>query len=167
MSTSDHTTTRLETTDGDVIAYLAPQAETRPVEQPNLRTTSDSTALDAPTVLDPRQIQTELQVSGVFEHSENLPSAHQSALQTLFGSLPVTPRDQKNRVLEFQLASGEGGPFNFYDGPDSYDVDPGGTVDWAGSFPTVQISQFRWRALGGTEENRMQYTLQLLVGWPE
>ena len=162
---SDHTDVRLETPGGDVVAYLAPETAVQPAGETDLTRAEMTPSLDTPVVVSHQTVLPELVVTGVLEHSANLPSAHQSALDSVFGSLPVTPRDQVRRLKGYIADPDEGGPFYFYDGADSYDVDAGGTVDWSGSYPTVQVRQLRTRSLGGTETSRMEYTLRLLVGW--
>lgn len=162
---TDHTSTRLETTDGTVIAYLAPEATVQPGLGNDLTTTRDSEGLAAPTVADTLLVQTELRVQGVLEHSENLPAAHATDLDTVFSGLPVTPKDQVRRIRYFMAGGAAGGPYNFYHGDEHYDVDPGGTVDWDTAFPTVQISQFRTR--GRDRQHRLEYTFVLQVGWSQ
>jgi len=138
---SDHTDQRLTTTDGTIIAYLAPTVETNP--------TIDNDLTGNPIPDSKKTVQRDLRVfsheiifQGTFEHSDNLPSAHANDLDTLFGGLPVTARDQVNRIIRYQYE--EGGPFHLYDGPDQYTADSESEIDVAsGVFPTVQISQIR------------------------
>lgn len=164
-SGSDHTTTRLETTGGDVVAYLAPEAVVRPDIKRDLSTNNKASQLAAPVVGDTLTVTSEPRVTSVLEHSDNLPADHRDALETVFGSLPVTPRDQVRRIRYHMADASKGGPFNFYHQGESYDTPPDGTIDWQTSFPQVQISQFRTRARGGVETTRMEVTLVLTVGW--
>jgi len=160
---SDHTTTRLETTDGTVIAYLAPAVTVQPTLGADLTTTRDSEALAAPTVADTLLVTTELRAQGVLEHSRNLPGTHANDVESLIGGGIATPQDQARRIQYFMAGGEGGGPYYFYHGDEHYDVEPGGTVDWDTAFPTVQLSQFRTR--GRNKELRLEYTLIMQVGW--
>jgi len=138
---SDHTTQRLEMPDGTVIAYLAPTVEVNPTLDNDLTNTPKPDSQQTIT-RDLRLFTHEIVFQGAFEHSDNLPSAHRSALDTLFGGLPVTARDQVNRIIKFVYE--DGGPFYLYDGTDEYTAESEGAIDAAnGVFPTVAVSQIR------------------------
>lgn len=162
---SDHTTLRLEhpstqiNGNSNVIAYLAPNFKTTPIHDNNVKKypvpdPEPMRAYDKLTLTD------EISVQGVFMHSDNLPTAHQNDLETIFGSLPVTPRQQVNRIREYMHQVG--GPYYLYDGSDAYDNETISNVDWSsGQFPTVHIEQFRPPDEAGTE--RHEYTLKMLI----
>lgn len=157
---SDHTNIRLETTGGTVIAYFAPNFEVTPVFANDLKG-NPLPREDTEIVRDLRMITSELTVQGVFEDSRNLPSAHKSALETLFGTAPVTPRMQVNRIIDFMFT--QGGPFNFYNDTDSYTATTTSGIDWAGGTkPVVNISEFRPPEEAGVA--RFEYMVKLKPG---
>lgn len=157
---STHDDIRLETTGGTVIAYFAPNFKVEPVAKNNLFNQARPGG-DPSITRDQRVIAHQVVVQGVFEHSENLPSAHKTALESLFGHSPVTPREQVNRVFDYMIA--QGGPFHFYDHTDNYDNSSSGNVDYSsGEFPAVQIDEFRPPSEGGTE--RFNYMVKMIAG---
>jgi len=157
---SDHTEIRLETTGGTVIAYFAPNFEVRPTLDNDLKGNPLPRG-ETEIVRDLRLIQHEVTVQGIFEDSRNLPEAHKNDLESLFGTAPVTPRMQVNRIEDFMY--NEGGPFNFYEGNDSYTKTDDANIDWAnGEKPVVNISQFRPPSDGGL--SRFEYMVQLKPG---
>lgn len=145
----------------DVVAYLAPNFEINPVMK------NDLFAADRPrgrgTVARDNQVyRFEIDAQGVFERSDNLPGEHRDALESIFDTSDVvTPRMQVNRVQHYIL--NEGGPFEFYDGPDEYTAYSVEDADFEnGVFPTVQVEEFRpTRQMG---RPRFEYMLKLVVG---
>lgn len=153
---------RLETTGGTVVAYLAPNFEIKPTLKNDLF--SESATEGKQVVRDNQIIQSEIVAQGEFEHSDNLPADHRNALSNVFGSLPVTPRQQVNRVKHYALF--EGGPFHFYDNGDQYTATDMTNVNLQSSpatYPAVQIDEFRPPA-ETTPQNSMQYMLKMKVG---
>lgn len=157
-----YTNIRLEKTDGTVIAYFAPNFEVRPILDNDLF--ANALPRGSPTIVrDLRKYQHEITLQGVFEHSNNLPSDHATALENLFGFSPVTARDQVRRVQ--RIALNTGGPFHFYDDPDQYTETDEANVDIAnGIYPTVNLDQFRPPSQGGLD--RQEYVVKLSVGVP-
>ena len=166
MTTHNHT--RLETQGGTVIAYFAPEFEIIGTIDNDL--TTNARPRDKPAIVrDQQRIAMEVTAQGAFEHSSELPSAHRSALETLFGSLPVTARDQVGRIREYQNA----GPLDsnglraeslhFYHGGDEYAYT---SPDWfAGQYPPVAIDTFEPVRDPGV--SRWTYTIRLAVGDPD
>jgi hypothetical protein len=160
---SDHTNQRLETQSGDVVAYLAPTAEVNPTYDNDLDINGlpDS---QGTLVRDLSLFSHEIVFQGVFEHSDNLPQAHQTDLDSLFGGLPVTPTDQVNRIIDF--AYQQLGPYNLYDEADEYTATSVSEVDAGnGVYPTVDISQIRPTRNAGAV--RRGFTIRLAVGFDE
>ena len=157
---SDHTEIRLETPGGTVIAYFAPNFEVRPTLDNELKGNPLPRG-ETEIVRDLRLIQHEVTVQGVFEDSRNLPDVHASELESVFGTAPVTPRMQVNRIEHYMYEVG--GPFYFYEGADEYTVEDDANVDWQnGIKPVVNISQFRPPSDGG--QSRFEYMVQLKPG---
>lgn len=160
---SDHTNVRIETTDGTVVAYLAPNFEITPTLKNDLFA-QDVT--DGKTVARDNQIvRHEIVAQGAFEHSDSLRSAHASALTSLFGKSPVTARDQVNRIEHYMKY--EGGPFHFYEGSDEYTATTQDSVDVQASpaiKPVVQLDEFRPPSEAGL--SRFEYMIKMVVGVP-
>lgn len=168
---SAHTNTRLETADGTVVAYLAPNFEVNGISDNDL--TADARPRGEPMLArDLQLISFEVTAQGQFEHSDQLPSGHVTDLESIVGhSAPITAREQVNRIREFlhdRTMTADGTvakPFHFYDGPDSYD-NVAGDIDWAaGQFPPVNVSAFR--PVDEPGAGRYEYTLSLQVGLTE
>ena len=175
---SDHTEIRIEhpstsVTGSRVVAYFAPNFEVNPIGNNDLKPAGGRPMpRDRPArVRDFREIMHEITVQGVFEDTHdpdtgtpNLPSEHTEALQDVFDtSGPVTARDQVRRIwYYFQVV---GGPFELYEGEDEYTASTGDDVDREnGTFPVVQISQFRPPSMGG--HSRMEYMIEMAIGTP-
>lgn len=160
---SDHTNQRLETQSGDVVAYLAPTLEVNPNYDNDLQE-EPLPDTEGSVVRDLSLFSHEIVFQGAFEHSDNLPDAHATDLDTLFGGLPVTPRDQVNRIIAF--AYQQLGPYELYDGSDEYSATSVSGLDVAnGVYPTVDISQVRPTSNAG--EPRRGFTIRLSVGFDE
>lgn len=158
---SDHTSVRLETTSGTVIAYLAPNFEVKPTFKNDLF--SQDATEGKSIVRDHQIIAHELVAQGVFMDSREVRDAHRTDLENLFGTSPVTPRDQVNRVVSY--VRGEGGPYHFYEGSDSYTATDSANVDVAnGVYPVVQVDEFRPPQESGRP--RFEYMLRMKVGVP-
>lgn len=166
---SDHTEIRLKK-NGTVVAYLAPNFEVNPVDDNSL-VPGGGEALpgDRPTrVRDQQLIRSQITVQGSFEPTHdpdtgtpNLPQAHIDDLQSLFDKQLVTARDQVNRIRSYLHTVG--GPFELYEGEDEYTATTGSDVDWEeGTFPVVQISQFRPPSMGG--HRNFEYMIEFVVG---
>lgn len=146
---SAHEQVRLETTGGTVIAYFAPMFEANATHSNsviNEGIPGDGSAL----VIDFGQWVDEVTVQGTFMHSDELPQAHQSALETLFGSLPVTAQQQVDRLVSFGRY-GEPGPLHFYNQGRSYETGNEGTQAeiQAGDYPPVVLEEIRPAEEGG------------------
>jgi len=158
---SDHTSQRLETQGGKVVAYLAPTVEVSPQYQNDLQVQSrpDSEVIIA---RDLALNEYEIVFQGAFEHSDNLPEPHRNDLESMFGGLPVTPRDQANRVIDFAFQ--QLGPYELYDGDDEYTATTEGELDISsGVYPTVEIEQVRPSSNAG--EPRRGFTIRLVAGF--
>lgn len=159
---SDHEQIRLETTGGTVVAYLAPNAETTPIMDNDLFSQAPGRG-DPAIVRDIQKITFEITAQGQFMDSTELPDAHATDLENLFGKSPVTAMDQIFRVMHYMHDPSEGGPFRFYWRDASFTATSAGAVDYqAGTFPVVNIGQFRPPTEGGF--SRGQYQLKLIVG---
>lgn len=157
---SEHTTFRLETTTGTVVAYLAPGTRVG-IPGSNDLFGGARPRGEAPIRVDKRVIDKEIQVTGKLVHSDNMPPNHQSDISTLFGGLPVTPRDQENRIW-FYMQS-QGGPFHFYDGANEYTASSQAGIDREnGVFPQVQVKDFTPAQREGKPYK--DYTLKLRPG---
>ena len=159
---TDHTDVRLETPDGDVVAYFAPNFEVTPQFSNDLYTAERSEK--APAIArDNLRYTHELSVQGIFEHSDALPPAHAEDLEGLFETSPVTARDQVNRLVYY--ATQVGGPFHLYEGEDEYTATDAEEVDVeAGVYPTVQIAGVQPPSHGGL--SRFEYAVDFVVGVP-
>lgn len=159
---SDHTHTRLETTDGTTIMYLAPNAEYRPVYQNNLHSQTRPEG-DPPISRDIGMWGMEFTLQGELEDSDNLPQAHEDALVALDSawSAPVTAVQQKNRLAHYLIDVG--GPFCLFDGADEYTAESANSVDRQnGVFPTVQVEEYRPPRDAG--RSRVSYTIKFKTG---
>jgi len=96
---------------GTVVAYLAPTAQITPVSKNDPFTGTLSKGRGA-IARDVRRWYWEVTVQGIFEHSDNLPSDHKTALQNLFGLSEVSAEMQMRRI--YQYALGVGGNFDLY-----------------------------------------------------
>lgn len=159
---SDHEQIRLETIDGDVVAYLAPNAETTPVLDNDLFNQAPGRG-DPQIVRDIQKITFEISAQGTFMDSDELPDAHRSDLETVFGKTPVTAMDQINRVVHYVHDPSEGGPFRFYWRGNEFTATDADGVDYEdGVYPVVNVDQFRPPTQGGF--SRGEYTLKMIVG---
>lgn len=159
---SDHTHTRLETPAGEVVMYLAPNAEYRPVYKNDLK--AQARPRGKPTIARDQQMwTTEFTLQGTLEDSDNLPVAHEDDLVALNSnwSRPVTAIQQKNRMTHFLLDYG--GPFYLFDGTDEYTAESQSAVDIEnGVYPTVQVDE--WRPPRDSGKSRVEYTLKMKTG---
>jgi len=158
---SDHTEIRLEEVGSDtVVAYFAPNFEVRPVLDNDLKG-QPLPRQRTEIVRDLRIIQHEVTVQGIFMDSRNVPKPHKDALESTFGTSPVTPRMQVNRIEYYMFA--EGGPFEFYEGDDEYTATEQSGIDWEnGIKPVVNIDQFRPPSNAGV--SRFEYMLKFKPG---
>ena len=163
-----HERIRLETISGEVIAYLAPNAEVNRSFDDELTVEGLPGRDSAALVLDFNQWTTEITVQGFFESSAGLPEAHKTDLEELFGFAPVTAKDQFNRLISM-TAYGGGGPYRLFNEGDDYAATTQGEIDInptsAGEdavYPAVSIQQIRPALNSG--ETREAYTIQCAVG---
>jgi len=161
-----HERIRLETLgpDPEVIAYLAPNAETNRSFDNSTETFALPDGESSAVSLDFGSWTAELTVQGFFESSESLPEAHKNDLesQDMFGKSPVTARDQFNRLLDMTVFGGTG-PYALYNEGDEYRAQTQGEVNVAdGIYPGVVPSQIRPALNSG--ETREAYTIQFDVG---
>lgn len=161
---SDHTHTRLETTDGTVIMYLAPNVKYQPVYQNKLH--SQARPRGEPQISrDVSMWSTEFTLQGDLQDSDALPQAHEDDLAALDAnwSAPVSAIEQKNRMTHYLIDVG--GPFCLYDGDDEYTATSKSEVDRSnGVFPTVQVSEWRPPRDANKSASRVGYTLKLQLG---
>jgi len=168
---SAHTTTRLETPDETVIAYLAPSFEVTTVLDNDLF--NEPRPRGKPSIVrDYERLSFEVDVQGQFEHSDNLPAGHVSDLETVFGhAAPITAREQVARIRRFtvdrSLINGiRAEPLHLYDDGDEYAYTGADQIDWsAGRYPPVTPKQVQPADEPGA--TRWQYTLSFQVGTPE
>jgi len=158
----DHTDVRLETPDGTVVAYFAPNFEVKPSFGNDLHT-AERTGTDPTIVRDNQRYSHDLSVQGVFEDADNLPAAHAADVKSLVGESPATARDQVNRLVHF--ATQVGGPFHLYEGDDEYTATESSAVDvQAGVYPAVQIADVTPPSQAGLP--RFEYNVDFVVGVP-
>lgn len=158
---SDYDAIRLETQDGEVIAYLAPAFKVTPMMKNDLMKNVLPRGRGT-KIRDVNKWAWELTVQGQFEHSSNLPTDHQDALESLFGSLPVTARQQVNRIRHY-IKTVESGMV-LYENSDEYSATNIDDVDFEdGKFPTVFVTEFRPPRTGG--HSRMEYMIKMDVGF--
>lgn len=159
---SDHTHTRLETTDGTVIMYLAPNAQYRPVYQNNLHSQTRPEG-EPPISRDIGMWGMEFTLQGELEDSDALPAAHEDDLVALDAewSAPVSAVQQKNRLAHYLID--EGGPFCLFDGDDEYTATSASELNrQRGVYPTVQVEEFRPPRDAG--RSRVSYTIKFKAG---
>ena len=157
-----HERIRLETITGEVIAYLAPNAEVNRSFNNDNETFGIPESGESAVSLDFGSWTGELTVQGFFESSEGLPEAHKTDLETLFGFAPVTARDQFNRLLDMTVF-GEAGPYRLFNEGDDYIAQTQAQVNVAdGIYPGVVPTQVRPALNSG--ETREAYTIQFDVG---
>lgn len=151
---------RLTKQDGTVVAYFAPNFKITPIMKNDLK--NEPMPYERGTkVRNILKWTEEFTVQGQFEHSENLPDDHKTALESLFGKSPVTARDQVNRVK--WAAKSYESAFYFYDNTDEYTATSPSEADYKnGVFPTVFIDEFRPPRTGG--HSRMEYMTKFIVG---
>lgn len=167
--TDPHEEVRLELPDGTVVAYFAPEFETS-VEFVNDLVTESAPDSPETFIFDLDRYTHEITFQGSFMHSEALPDAHKSALETLFSTSEVTARDQVRRLIAYALFTG--GPFNLYDTGDEYTEDD--PDEWSqsdaesGTYPRVSLSRVRpnrrYEENGFVAEN---YTIQFIAGFDQ
>ncbi len=105
-----HTDVRLEM-NGTVVAYLAPTIQITPVSKNELYTGVLARGRGA-IARDVLRWYWEVTLQGSFEHSDDLPAEHRTALQNLFGFSAVSAEMQMRRI--YQYAFGVGGNFDLY-----------------------------------------------------
>jgi len=161
-----HERIRLETLgpDPEVIAYLAPNAETNRSFDNSTETFALPDGESSAVSLDFGSWTAELTVQGFFETTAvgGMPQAQKEDLEELFGKSPVTARDQFNRLLDMTVFGGTG-PYALYNEGDEYRAQTQGEVNVAeGIYPGVVPSQIRPALNSG--ETREAYTIQFDVG---
>lgn len=107
---SEFTTYRLKKGD-EIVAYLAPVKQREIVYKATIFGEPRSQGRGA-IVLDSRVYLVDITLQGTFEHSDNLPMDHRTALQMIFGAQKVTAEMQMRRI--YQYALGVGGTFDLY-----------------------------------------------------
>ena len=145
-----HEQVRLELDDDSntVIAYFAPLFE---VNMSHSNDITNEPITDGRTITqDFGRWKDEVTVQGTFMHSDNLPQPHQDALETLFGSLPVTAQQQVDRLVGL-TRYGDNGPYNFYNIGRSYEVGNEGDESdvVSGDYPPVVLEEIRPAEEGG------------------
>jgi len=154
---SDYSTVRLEK-NGTVVAYLAPSAEVNIAYNNEVQTYEYEGKNKA---IDYRRVRQEVTIQGEFKDSDDLPTAHTSALQSLFGESTVTRRQQANRVRYYMHQVG--GKFDLYVGDDEYTASSQSDLDQAnGVFYQVTIDEYRQREVPGKQ--LLNYTIRFVMG---
>ncbi len=157
---SNYDAIKLRMQDGTIVAYFAPNFKTVPVEKNDLIVNA-LPRFTGQKIRDINKWSFEIRLQGAFDHSDNLPDDHSTALETVFGSLPVTARDQINRIRYFARSEA---PMELIDNTDEYTATNTSEVDFqAGTFPTVFLSDIRPKRTGG--QSRMSYTFKFEVGF--
>lgn len=152
---------RLETQDGTIVAYFAPAFQVTPISRNDLVKTVLPRNRGA-QIRDLNKWLWEVTVQGDFEHSDNLPADHKAALEAIFGSLPVTARQQVNRIHHYARITDEG--MFLFDAGDEYVALNLGEQDLeAGIFPTVFIDEFRPPRTTGL--SRVNFMVKMTVGF--
>lgn len=159
---SDHTHTRLETPDGTVVMYLAPNVKYQPVYQNELHSQTRPEG-EPPISRDIGMWGVEFTLQGDLQDSDNLPPAHEDDLVALDPdwTAPVSAIQQKNRLAYYLIDVG--GPFYLFDGDDEYTAENAQQVDRQnGVFPTVQVEEFRPPRDAGKPQ--VGYTIKMKTG---
>lgn len=152
---------RLETKDGEVIAYFAPNFEVNPMDRNEIG--HNPRVNRVALVRNRNKWTSELTIQGNFEHSEEVPIEHKNALESLFGKSPVTPQDQVNRLRAFTVYSDSEESLNFYHMGNSYIVSRSSEVDvLSGLYPEVAVGEIRTPEEAGL--GRKEYMINLLIG---
>lgn len=158
---ADYEAIKLTKQDGTVVAYFAPAFKVTPVMKNEL-IKKVMPKNKGTKIRDINKWQWEVTVQGQFEHSDNLPQDHQNALESLFGSLPVSARQQVNRIRHLIQTTDEA--MFLYENADEYTATSKSEIDIEnGIFPTVVVEEFRPPRTGG--HSRFQYTVKLVVGF--
>lgn len=154
---------RLETVEGEVVAYFAPVFEVTPTDTNEVFESprgDDRTAI----VRDNGLWTSELTIQGTFHHSDALSADFQDALQTLFGQQTVTPDDQINRLRSMTVYAAPS-PFHFYHRENEYTQTSAEGLDVEdGVYPAVGISELRVPEDGETSGNQADFLVRLSVG---
>lgn len=160
-----HEDIRLETTSGDPIAYFAPNAETNRSFDNELVNNALPGADTSALVMDFSQWMGEITVQGEFEHTDNLPQAHQNDVVALNSnwSLPVTAREQFNYLISVVVFEQQG-PFHFYHEGDKYTAETQEDIDVKNNsrYPAVSVSQIQPALSSG--QTREGYTVRFQIG---
>jgi hypothetical protein len=150
---------RLETLAGVVVAYLAPVTTVEMPGQNDVKATPRTG--DKAAISRDRQLWTEeVHVVGKLLSSAELPAAHKTALETLFGG-PCTAEDQARRLHHYLKKVG--GSFKFYHRTRSYTATTNAAVNYLGGiWPVVTVGDFKESFPSGTEA--IDVFLKLVVG---
>ena len=118
-------------------------------------------------VHDSRVYLVDITLQGTFEHSDNLPMDHRTALQMIFGAQKVTAEMQMRRI--FQYVFTHGGAFELYT-PHILYISP--DADWEIEHPTVGDHPLvmqtavidEIRAIQASGREQVYWTIKFAVG---
>lgn len=156
---------RLETLDGTVVAYFAPNFEVNP--QYNNDVTDVPRQGDRPARVVGNGLWTqELVVQGTFMHSDEVNPDFREALQDLFAAQTVTAIDQVNRLCDMVVYS-ETESFVLHHRGNEYAATSVGSIDAAnGIYPAVTPSELRMPEEAEWSHSRTDYMVRMSSGIP-
>ncbi|HOI13755.1 MAG TPA: hypothetical protein PLG75_07850 [Methanoculleus sp.] len=152
----------------EIVAYLAPVKQNEIVYKATIFNEPRMRGKGA-IAMDSRVYHVAITLQGTFEHSDNLPLDHRTALQNLFGYSEVTAEMQMRRI--YQYAYQVGGTFALYT-PDieftaatdeEIRVDPAYPADPL-RLPQVMFNQIRGPYVAGSP--KIEWVLDLVAGLP-
>lgn len=158
---------RLETSDGDVIMYLAPEFENEVAYNNDVTTNGLPGEENPPLNLDLGQWTMEVTVQGQFETSTNLPSEHRQALLDLESwTEPITASQQVWRILDFVAHGRASPPYHLYLGEWEFTAATNGSIDpLNGVFSNVAATEIRPSEEAGL--SRDEWLLRFSLGTVE
>lgn len=175
MANESYTNIRLEIpperTDSDdtddprsnVIVYFAPVFEVSPTHSNDVFTSSRGGGR-APVVRDNGLWESEVTVTGTFQHSDHVPPLFQSTLQEMFDQDMVTPTDQINRLVE-QVVYSDPGHYHFYHNENEYTANTENEIDIGSNiYPAVSISSLEVPEDGETSGIAADFSITMAVG---
>jgi len=151
---------RLETKGGD-----APSFEWEPSFNNDATTNPLPGKRNQAQIFDLAQWTGEITIQGQFQPSENLPPAHRSALDSLFGGLPVSASDQADRAInKLVFDENVSAPYNLYLNDREFSANSPNSVDVPGGvFPNVSCTEIRTPEEAGLARN--EFLFRFSVGF--
>lgn len=153
-----HASVRLEKS-GEVVAYLAPECEVFIATGTEIE--HERAGSPIPVAEPSGQPETKIVVHGKFRptDSESVSESKANDIESMFGSTPVSARDQFTR-LRYGVETG--GLFEFYEHGDEYVARSSDEIDWRdGMMPAVEIEECLPLTVGNQPE--MEYRITMAV----